>query len=88
MSCPEWWPSYIFHSQHGLSDFPIENGSDYQVRLDCFPLKSVESNISICINELTDMSLVVFIGDETDQVRPGRHLEGLSKRSPYASMFE
>lgn len=58
--------SYVFDSQDGLSDFPVENGSDYQVRLYGFSFESVYSNITTCIDQLSQMWLVVLIGDEAD----------------------
>lgn len=41
---------------------------------DLYSIGAIASHITGCIDQLTEMNLAVLDSDETNKVRPGRHL--------------
>ena len=71
--------AHIFDGQNGLGDLSIKYRPDDLVGANGFALERVQSNITTRVHQLPDVRLAVLLGDEANQVCPGKHGTDVNK---------
>jgi hypothetical protein len=81
----------VFYRHHRLCDLPIEDCTVDDIRFDLAVFERIKPYIAACINQLTNVRLVIFYSNEANKMSPGRHFYMLvltSKNVVYQSKRE